>query len=165
MEHDQFKIVTRLSEERDMQQLVQLNNQVWNESNAPVLIQWKSTEEYAEHCPAGSQIVTECGAEICGYVSLKAPTKLGSNQHVVELVIAVSPEFQNKGIGRKLLDAAYDWGKKNGKKKLSLRVLSTNEAGINFYLKCGFLIQGRLLREFLINHAYVDDVLMYKLIE
>ncbi|XID94874.1 GNAT family N-acetyltransferase [Paenibacillaceae bacterium WGS1546] len=160
-----MNIKTRLSEKKDLPSLVALNNTVWNADNSPGLIDWESEEQYERHSPPGSQIVAECEGKICGYISLNQPTKLPSNRHVMEIAIAVSPDYRQMGIGKMLLDAAYGWGKRNGKRKISLRVLSTNEAGIQFYLKCGFTIQGRLVDEFLIDNRYVDDIFMYKLIE
>jgi ribosomal protein S18 acetylase RimI-like enzyme len=155
----------RFSEQRDMQGLADINNVVWNDTNTPGPLHWESAEEYASYNPPGSQLICVQGDELCGYVSLKQPIKTPSNAHVVELVIAVNDRFRGLGIGRRLLDAAYEWGKANGKKKLSLRVLSTNEPAIAFYTKCGFGIQGKLIGEFYMNGQYVDDILMYRMIE
>ncbi|RIX60469.1 GNAT family N-acetyltransferase [Paenibacillus nanensis] len=157
--------IIRLSEQRDLQGLVDLNNTVWNDKNAPASLHWESPEEYAGYNPPGSQLVCVLGDALCGYVSLKQPLKTPSNAHVVELVIAVNDRFRGLGIGRRLLDFAYEWGKANGKKKLSLRVMSTNEPAVSFYTKCGFGVQGKLVGEFFINGQYVDDILMYRMIE
>ncbi|MBP1936921.1 GNAT family N-acetyltransferase [Paenibacillus sediminis] len=46
----------------------------------------------------------------------------------------------------------------------SVLVLSSNTAAINFYLKCGFEIQGRLVEEFYINDQFVDDIMMFKMV-
>lgn len=135
-----------------------MNNKVWNDKNAPAPLHWESPEEYASYNPPGSQLVCELGDELCGYVSLKQPIKTPSN--VVELVIAVNDRFRGLGIGRRLIDAAYEWRKVHGKKKLSLRVMSTNEPAVSFYTKCGFGVQGRLVGEFFINDQYVDDILI-----
>lgn len=160
-----MNLMIRFSEQRDLQGLVDLNNTVWNDSNAPAPLHWGSPEEYASYNPPGSQLVCVQGDELCGFVSLKQPIKTPSNAHVVELVIALNDRFRGLGIGRKLLDAAYEWAKANGKKKLSLRVMSTNEPAIAFYTKCGFSVQGRLIGEFYINGQYVDDILMYRMVE
>ncbi|MFD0590013.1 GNAT family N-acetyltransferase [Paenibacillus sp. GCM10027627] len=156
-------VTTRFSEQGDMGALVDLNNKVWHDGNAPAPLHWESPEEYASISPPGSQIVAVLENELCGFLSLRQPLKmLPSNSHVLEIVIAVDDRFRGLGIGMKLLEAAENWGKENGKRKMSLRVMSTNEAAIAFYQKFGFEEQGRLVEEFCINGRYVDDILMYK---
>jgi ribosomal protein S18 acetylase RimI-like enzyme len=161
----QSTIVIRPSRKEDFEQLVELDNMIWDTSTAPVPIHWSSVEEYESHCPAGSQLVAEVDGFIGGYLGFKAPTPLASNEHVSELNIAVHPSFQRMGIGRGLLDAAKLRLLGLGKKKLSLRVLATNESAITFYKQCGFQEQGRLVGEFHLNGQYVDDVLMYILLD
>ncbi|REK74889.1 GNAT family N-acetyltransferase [Paenibacillus paeoniae] len=157
-------IITRLSEADDFPSLVELNNVLWNEENSPLPIHWDSPEEYGKFNPPGSEIVALCDGQLCGYVSLQQG-KMDSNIHVITLAIGVDSQFRGAGAGRLLLDAAYDWGKQHGKRKLSLRVLATNTSAIAFYEKCGFHIQGRLIEEFFLNGQYVDDIFMYKRIE
>jgi RimJ/RimL family protein N-acetyltransferase len=47
-----------------------------------------------------------------------------------------------------------------GARKLSLRVLGPNTAARGLYATCGFVIEGTLQAEFLLDGRYVDDVLM-----
>lgn len=146
----------------DFRQLVELNNVIWKDYNTPQPIYWESEDDYSKHCPAGSQFVAISNDNVAGYVGYKNPTKLGSNNHVLEIDIGIHPNFQGKGIGKALLNYTSEWGKDNGIAKLSLRVLSTNEPAISFYLKNGFKEQGRLIDEFIIGGKFVDDILMYK---
>ncbi|HEY2308634.1 MAG TPA: GNAT family N-acetyltransferase, partial [Streptosporangiaceae bacterium] len=66
------------------------------------------------------------------------------------------------GAGASLLDAAEKQLRERGIRKLTLRVLGTNQAAIRLYERQGFAREGTLLEEFLINGRYVDDVMMAK---
>ncbi|UZJ78640.1 GNAT family N-acetyltransferase [Fictibacillus sp. KU28468] len=155
----------RLSSRFDFPQLVELENLVWNTNTAPAEIYWHSTEEYAQHCPEGSQLLALSGDRICGYFSYRIPTPLDSNKHVAELALAIHPDFQGQGVAQELMKAGEDWMKRLGKKKLSLRVMATNPKAIRFYEKYGFIKQGLLVNEFYIDGKYVDDIMMYKMLD
>lgn len=155
-------LIIRLSEDRDTPALLELDLTVWNLDNSPADLSQTTLEEYARSYPAGSQLVAELDGRVCGYVNMKPPTPLATNSHVAELAIAVSADCRGTGVGRALLEAAGERALAQGKRKLYLRVLSTNAGAISFYKKCGFIEQGRLVEEFFINGRYVDDLLMYK---
>jgi ribosomal protein S18 acetylase RimI-like enzyme len=76
--------------------------------------------------------------------------------------MAVHPDYQGQNIGYELMQAVEKLARDNGKTKLSLRVLSTNEKAIRFYKRCGYQEQGRLVEEFYLNGQFVDDLLLYK---
>jgi len=156
----------RFSVLQDIQQLMELDHLIWDEKVTPASFRrWISQEEYMAHRPVGTQLVAVKGNIVCGYLGLQSPTPLPSNSHVSELDIGVHPAFQRRGIGRKLLDTAAAVAYGQGKRKLSLRVLSTNEEAILFYKRCGFTEQGRLVQEFYLGGRYVDDLLMYRLLD
>lgn len=159
-----MKIEIRLSKEEDFKQLIALDHRIWNSTTTPAEIAWASVEEFAKRNPAESQIVALVEGEIAGYLGFHYPTPLATNKHVLELDIAVDQRIQGKGIGKQLLHKGKELAKKKGVHKLSLRVLATNEGAIEFYRKNGFIEQGRLINEFYIDGKYVDDILMYILL-
>ena len=53
------------------------------------------------------------------------------------LAIAVANNFQNRGLGKKLISASEDFAKKRGYKKMHLSVSSSNNKAIQFYLNSG----------------------------
>lgn len=156
-------LIIRPSTAEDAVQLVAVDNSAWSDDSAVSDNSWNSTAEFLERCPPGSQIVAESDGVVCGYVQSRNPTKLPSNEHVAELSIAVHPDFQGQGIGRQLMLAIEDKARQEGKRKVSLRVLATNPGAIEFYKRCGYVEQGRLVQEFFLNGQYVDDLMMYKL--
>jgi ribosomal protein S18 acetylase RimI-like enzyme len=158
-------IEIRLSKKSDFEQLIDLDHRIWSPKITPGTIKWKSVNEFAIRNPAGSQVVALVDGEVAGYLGFQSPTPLETNQHVMDIDIAVDPRFQAKGIGKQLIEKGKTVAKEKGIRKLSLRVLATNEGAIEFYKKCGFIEQGRLINEFHIDGKYVDDYLMYMLIK
>lgn len=97
---------------------------------------------------------------IVGYVKLR-PVSFPASRHIQEINgFAVAREHLGRGIGRLLLDAARDEAISRSAHRITLRVLSTNTRAITLYKSCGYKIEGRLKRQFLIEDAYVDDVRM-----
>jgi ribosomal protein S18 acetylase RimI-like enzyme len=116
----------------------------------------------AENLPE-DHLVAELDGRVVGYIRLKPPTRLPENAHVIQVQgIAVHPGARRHGAGASLLDAAEKQLRERGIRKLSLRVLSTNQVAIRLYERQGFTREGTLLDEFWINGRYVDDVMMAK---
>jgi len=157
------EIIVRWSRDDDIPALAALNNRIWDDVNSPH-VAVVTEAEYRERHPAGSGLVADADGAVCGFIIWRTPSRMESNAHVAELAIAVDPEFQGHGIGRRLVAAACAEAKAQGKRKLSLRVMSTNEKAIAFYERLGFRVQGRLVEEFCIGGRYVDDILMYKML-
>ena len=49
---------------------------------------------------------------------------------------------------------------RRGARKLSLRVMAPNATARRLYEACGFVVEGILVGEFILNGRPVDDVLM-----
>jgi ribosomal protein S18 acetylase RimI-like enzyme len=61
--------------------------------------------------------------------------------------LAVIPEMQRKGIGKKLIETAIDYAKGRKKEVIYLLVASENPAALNLYEKFGFKKKGKLGRQ------------------
>lgn len=152
----------RPSRKADIHQLMTIDHLIWNETNTPSHIYYESAEEYGNNNPEGSQFVAEIAGSVAGYIGFRHPTPLETNRHVLELDIGIHPDFQRKGVGKALMNFIESWARTNGIRKITVRVLDTNPTAISFYMKNGFVEQGRLVDEFFINGNYVDDLLLYK---
>lgn len=64
------------------------------------------------------------------------------------------------GLAKMLVDAALDEVQRRGGRRVTLRVLSTNEPARRLYHDCGFSVEGTLRGEFHLDGLDVDDVLM-----
>ena len=111
--------------------------------------------------PPDAHLVAELDGSVVGYIRLNAPTHLPENAHVIQVQgLAVHPSARRRGIGAMLLTAAMQRLRERGTRKLTLRVLSTNTAAIALYERLGFVREGVLRGEFIIEGRDVDDILM-----
>ncbi|HEX6525196.1 MAG TPA: GNAT family N-acetyltransferase [Streptosporangiaceae bacterium] len=116
----------------------------------------------ADH-PPEAHLVAEVNDTVAGYVLVKPVTPLKENAHVTSIAgLAVAPDARGRGVATALLAAAEQHARDHGARKLSLRVLSSNDAALRLYERLGFRREGTLREEFLIEGRYVDDVLMTK---
>lgn len=150
----------RLSELKDAAQLMELDALVWDKYTSPEPLNWRSRQQYLQHCPPGSQLIAVQGERVCGYVGFHPATGMPVNRHVYEINIAVHPHDRRCGMATALMDAMKQYALEQGITKLRLRVLSSNPGAITFYTQCGFVTEGRLISEFYIAGKYVDDILM-----
>lgn len=98
---------------------------------------------------------------IAAWAGLGQVIPLPSHQHVLEIRgFAVDPAVHRQGVGRALIEGTLAEAWRRGARKVSLRVLSSNAGGRKFYESCGFVVEGVLRDEFLLDGRYVDDVLM-----
>jgi ribosomal protein S18 acetylase RimI-like enzyme len=98
---------------------------------------------------------------VAGYALIGGARTPEASAHVLMLRgLAVDPQLQRRGVGRALLDAAVEEARSRGAHKLSLRVLSTNEAARRLYETAGFEVEGVLRDEFLLDGRLVDDLLL-----
>jgi ribosomal protein S18 acetylase RimI-like enzyme len=118
---------------------------------------------FSASSPPEAHLVAELGGRVVGYIRLKPPTSLPENAHVIQVQgLAVHPDARRRGVAARLLAESERRLRGQGTARLTLRVLSTNHAAIRLYERLGFAREGALVGEFLINGAYVDDVLMAK---
>jgi ribosomal protein S18 acetylase RimI-like enzyme len=106
-------------------------------------------------------LVADRGGTVVGYVRTRPPTPLPENAHVWGIEgFAVHPAERGRGTGAMLLDALARQAAAAGIRKLSLRVLATNERAQRVYARAGYEVEGVLRGEFVIAGQAVDDVLM-----
>ncbi len=106
-------------------------------------------------------LVAVADGAVAGYVQLGRPTPLPSNRHVLAVEgLAVDPARRRLGLGRLLVVAAAAEAAARGARRLTLRVLAPNAGARALYASCGFVVEGVLAGEFLLDGALVDDVLM-----
>ncbi|MEU1144003.1 GNAT family N-acetyltransferase [Streptomyces sp. NPDC005863] len=110
-------------------------------------------------------LVAVLDERIVGYVKLGFPTPLLVNAHVRQIQgFAVAEEVRGRGVGRALIRAAMDEARRQGAVRITLRVLGHNAPARKLYESEGFVVEGVLPGEFLLDGAYVDDVMMGRLL-
>ncbi|MFE2534327.1 GNAT family N-acetyltransferase [Streptomyces sp. NPDC059371] len=116
---------------------------------------------YSERFGPRDHVVAELDGGLVGYLRLGFPTPLACNAHVRQILgLAVADEARGAGVGRALLRAAREEARRQGARRITLRVLGHNTPARALYESEGFLVEGILPGEFLLDGAYVDDVLM-----
>jgi RimJ/RimL family protein N-acetyltransferase len=116
---------------------------------------------FSPHGDPGRCLVAELDSRLAGYIRLVPPTDLVCNAHVRRIQgLAVDLWARGRGGARVLLDAAVAQARRQGALRITLRVLGHNAPARRLYESAGFAVEGVLPGEFLLDGAYVDDVLM-----
>ncbi|WP_172638738.1 GNAT family N-acetyltransferase [Streptomyces tailanensis] len=152
----------RLATPDDEETLGRLDRVTWS---PPHSVQERPRQPYApffnERYGPGDHLVAEVAGIVVGYVRLGLPSPLACNAHVRQIQgLVVADEARGAGVGRTLLRAAQDEARRRGARRLTLRVLGHNTPARKLYESEGFVVEGILPEEFLLDGAYVDDVLM-----
>ncbi|MGW0760538.1 N-acetyltransferase family protein [Streptomyces sp. NPDC002814] len=106
-------------------------------------------------------LVAELDGAVVGYIRLGFPTALACNSHVRQIQgLVVAEEARGAGVARALLRAAQDEARRQGARRITLRVLGHNTAARKLYEAEGFAVEGVLPEEFFLAGEYVDDVCM-----
>jgi ribosomal protein S18 acetylase RimI-like enzyme len=133
----------------------------WSTLSSPVPVPPPERLFFNDRTGADDVLVALVEGELAGYVKVAPPTDAASNAHV-QMVhgITVDGAFRRRGVGRALVDAAVAEARARGARRLTLRVLSHNEAALALYESAGFVVEGVQHEEFLLDGRYVDDLLM-----
>jgi ribosomal protein S18 acetylase RimI-like enzyme len=106
-------------------------------------------------------VVAERDGVVAGYAGLVNRPAVPSHAHVWEIDgLAVHPDAGARGVGRALVEAAVAEAVRRGARKVTLRVLGHNGRARRLYTRCGFVVEGVLRDEFVLDGGPVDDVLM-----
>src|SRR5215831_8811357 len=65
-----------------------------------------------------------------------------------EIGMLVEQGWRGRGVGKALMQAADEWARGQGLHKLSLEVFAHNSAAIALYRRCGFVEEGRRVRQY-----------------
>jgi ribosomal protein S18 acetylase RimI-like enzyme len=141
--------------------LIELDRRTWAMDNA-ITPMPEEGSAFFDHWHLPEQfLVAECDGRLVGFVRVVQPVPVPSGAHVRQIQgLAVDPTERRRGLGRTLLDAALNEARRQGAHRITLRVLSVNTPARRLYESLGFVVEGVLPKEFLIDGVYVDDVLM-----
>ncbi|MGQ9539122.1 MAG: GNAT family N-acetyltransferase [Candidatus Bathycorpusculaceae bacterium] len=89
----------------------------------------------------------------------------GCSSHVGFIGIAIKKGFRGAGIGTEMMKTLEEQAKKVGLKVMVLSVFANNQHAINLYRKVGFAETGRIPKRFFKNGAYIDEIIMTKILE
>lgn len=141
--------------------LAELDRRIWSTRHAVIPRRAPGEPFFHEHSGPEHLLVAEADERLAGYIRVVPATPLESNAHVQQIQgLAVDHWARGRGVGRALLDAACDLARTRGARRLTLRVLGHNHRARRLYEAAGFVQEGLLPEEFLLDGVYADDVLM-----
>jgi RimJ/RimL family protein N-acetyltransferase len=88
-----------------------------------------------------------------------------ASAHVADVGLMVAIDARRQGVGTSLLQAAVDWARDGGVRKLELHVFPWNEAAIALYDRFGFEREGLRKEHYRRGGEYVDAILMAYMVE
>jgi ribosomal protein S18 acetylase RimI-like enzyme len=154
-------IAVRPARAADDPALAAIDAAAWSIRVTPAPARAAGSPFFNERTQPEHVLVAEADDVVAGYVMLHQSIPLASHEHVLEVNgLAVDPEQQGRGVGRRLMEEAKSAAVRRGASKLSLRVLAPNATARRLYEACGFTVEGVLVGEFSLNGELVDDVLM-----
>ena len=97
---------------------------------------------------SGTPYVALDGDHVVGTYVLRA-NRMGLGSHVANASYMVSPDFQGRGAGRALCEHSMEEARKAGFSAMQFNfVVSTNQAAVELWKKCGFKIVGTAPKAF-----------------
>ena len=111
--------------------------------------------------PRGAVLVAVSGGRIVGRLSIARDPHPASS-HVADVGLMVAREARRRGIGRALMEAAVDWARAHGVRKLELHVFPHNEPALALYEALGYRREGLRRAHYRRGSELLDVVLMAK---
>lgn len=98
---------------------------------------WRKARHVDEDVAAHPQgvFVAESEGRVVGYVSTRLDREAGKGR-IPNL--AVAAEFRGQGLGRRLIEHALDYFRREGLEYAVIETMAQNEAGRHLYPACGF---------------------------
>lgn len=112
-----------------------------------------------------AMFVAQAGPELAGY-TLAVSGGLARTRHCVRIsALAVRRRWWRRGVGRAMLTNVEQWARGMGARRLELETMAANDAAQGLYEGMGFELEGRRRRAFLVAGAWMDALVMGKLLE
>jgi RimJ/RimL family protein N-acetyltransferase len=161
------RFVVRRAAPADAAALVELGRTVGGEPEGWLISDtaWRGVSEERRYLkavrrfPHAAVIVAEAEEGIVGRLSV-ARDDHPASRHVADLGLMVAAGHRRRGVGRALLEAAAEWAREAGVRKLELHVFPHNGPAIALYEQFGFRREGYRRAHFRRNGQYVDAILM-----
>ncbi len=145
---EETKCTIRRAEPRDyeaMTRLFQGPRVVWGTLQLPYPSEEFWRKRMAEPAEGYISLVACIGDDLVGELGLMTFPNAPRRRHAAKLGMAVHDDWQGKGIGSALMQAAVDMADKwLNILRLELEVYTDNEPAIRLYKKFGFTIEGKL---------------------
>ena len=157
----------RRAEPSDAEGLAHLGDAVGSEPEGWLVTTngWRNVAEERRYLrairryPNAAVFVADDDGLVVGRLSV-ARDQHPASRHVADLGLMVAATHRRRGIGTALLQAAVDWARDSGVRKLELHVFPYNEGAIALYEQFGFVREGYRHGHYRRGDGYVDAILM-----
>jgi RimJ/RimL family protein N-acetyltransferase len=113
----------------------------------------------------GAYFIAIQDGAIVGYLGAVVPRLTSCRGAIFIGSAGLSMTHRGLGIGTRLFGAIEAWARAHGAWRLELRCDVENHRGLALFHKCGFQIEGRVIRAFRVGNAWRDHYWMGKLLE
>ena len=159
-------MLIRSIEEKDSQQVIAIENSVWNPYNSPVYDRATTAKDLERSKEARSGILfEEETGTILGYLFFNPMYPFEQGTHVVTFWLAIASQNQGQGIGQAMLSNFFPIALALGYKKITMHVTGGNGSAIKLYQKMGFKLEAQLKGHLIINGVPHDNLLFTKELE
>ena len=161
----------RVAEPGDAERLVELAREVGAEEEGWLITSgdWRSPSAERRYLkavrrhPDAVVFVAESNGGIVGRLSISRDQHPAS-EHVADLGVMVSRGHRRQGIGLALMEAAEQWARTAGVRKLELHVFPHNTPAIALYEKLGYQREGLRREHYRRGDELIDAILMAKVV-
>lgn len=159
----------RLATAADAEAIGRIYNQGIEDRVATLETELRTPEErrqwLANRSPRHPVIVADNdGQEVVGWGSLNLFKPRHAYRFVADFSVYVERSYRGKGVGSALLGRLIELGREHGFHKLVLSAFPTNTGGMALYDKFGFRTVGVYREQGRLDGAWVDTVIMEKLL-
>ncbi|MGA9695773.1 MAG: N-acetyltransferase family protein [Dehalococcoidales bacterium] len=93
---------------------------------------------FKAHGPKNPIVVAVADGKVVGWASLSAYSDRCAYAETAEISVYIKESFRNQGLGKKLMQAVLDAGKKAGLHTVISRIAGGNNVSINLHHELGF---------------------------
>ena len=158
----------RLATPQDAEAICRIYNQGIEDRVATLETELRTPDErrtwLTSRGPRHPVIVAESGTTIPGWASLNLFNARDAYRFVADISVYVDRAWRGKGVGNVMLARLIELGREHGFHKLVLSAFPTNTGGMALYSKHGFRTVGIYKEMGQLDGAWVDTVIMEKLL-
>jgi ribosomal protein S18 acetylase RimI-like enzyme len=157
------QVTVRRAVEEDDAALLTIEKISWDASSGFPSYQENLTDTFFARSGPEAHLVAEYDGEVVGYLRLQDKYPFPEGAGVLTINgLAVAPSARRLGAASALLEAAAAEGRRQGARKISLHVHSTNASARRLYERHGYVVEGAHPNEFLIEGALIAALDMAK---
>jgi ribosomal protein S18 acetylase RimI-like enzyme len=159
------QVTVRRAVEEDDAALLAIEKISWDASSGFPSYQENLTDTFFARSGPEAHLVAEYDGEVVGYLRLQDKYPFPEGAGVLTINgLAVAPTARRLGAASALLEAAAAEGRRQGARKISLHVHSTNASARRLYERHGYVVEGTHPDEFLIEGDLIAALDMAKML-